>query len=122
MDLTYSNIHTDRQYEYSLYFTYDTQERCYMLITQKCSRITDKVEIYKEKDKWYYAKHPLDPIMQLMAEYYYNQWRHEENCEFIGFETKESKRQKILNDIKHVVSQEFELDKQYQVNSFGGRK
>jgi hypothetical protein len=122
MDLNYPSIHADKEYEYSLSYTYDTQERCYMSVTQKCSRITDKVEIVKDGDKWYYGEYPLDPVMQLMAEWYYKQARHEEDCAFIGFPTEKSKKKQALENVKSVISQEFDLDKQFQINSFGGRK
>lgn len=120
MDLSYNNIHVDKEYEYSLSYTFDTKERCYMHVTQKTTRITDKVEIHKDGDKWYYAEYPLDPVMQLMAEYYYKQWLHEENCEFMGFETDKLKKKKALENVKSIINQDFDLDKQFQTNSFNG--
>lgn len=118
MDLNYANVHSDSVNEYSLFFTFDTKERCYMSVANKITRITDKVEVHKENDKWYYAKYELDPALQIVVEFYYKDWLFQENCEFIGMDTPKLAKRRAYNNCKDVASQDFELDKVYQINSF----
>jgi hypothetical protein len=112
----YPNVLTDDHFEYTLEF----DRECFCRITKvsRNSRIASTMFAHFHGGRWASADGHVGPALAVCIDFYYKKWELEHDCAFLGVETPEAKRQRVAEEVKSLIRQELELDKQHQTDSF----
>lgn len=115
-ELSFKDIYTCDKASYSI--TFKDEKTALLEITSRNTRITSIKPIYRKDKTWVCTSPIIDFALNFCIEYYYEKYITEQTCEWMCIETETNKKRKINEEIQKVTSQDFELDKVFQVDPY----